>query len=414
MPAAWTVMVYMAGNNSLSDAAGVDLEEIRQIGSSDRVKACVFVKRDDGQGAERLVATKDGAGEQVDRLGEIDSGDPQSVLDFVRWSIAQAPADRYALVLWNHGGGFRPGDLDKLYQEVRGGDSSTRDARSELNRRADQPIARSLFSTTVREVFGLNSRVQREICSDDATGHSLDTIELGNICRAIETELGRPLDVLGMDACLMSNLEVAYQVRGSVGHIVGSEELEPGAGWPYQLLLRDLQADPDVDGAGFTKIVVQRYVESYKTEDGVWPITQCAIATDGIERISGALDDLSGSLRAELRENWPQLMTAQTNAVRFHFDLVDLATLCERLAESSLSAETRSAAAAVQHALEPDGYVIAEGHLGDQVDGCQGVSVYLPAPNMPMSPYYKDLAFAKKHHWDELVGDYASAVRGGP
>src|SRR4051812_3995837 len=405
MPAAWTVMVYMAGNNSLSDAAGIDLEELRQVGSSDRVKATVFVKREDGAGASRMVVERNGDHEEVEQLGQLDSGDPQTVVDFVRWSIKTAPADRYALVLWNHGGGWRAGDLDQIYAHVRGEDTGNRDARSEINRRADQAIARAMFTTTVEHVLGLASRAQREICSDDATGHSLDTIELGRVCRAVKQELGRPLDVLGMDACLMSNLEVAYQVRGSVGHVVGSEELEPGAGWPYQLVLGDLQADPDMDGARFTTSVVQRYVESYQGDKRSWPITQCAIATEGVEHLSAALDGLSEALRAELGQSWPQLLQAQTNAVRFQFDLVDLASLCDRLGKASVSEQTRSAAQAVEDALTPNGYVIAEGHLGDEVDGCRGVSVYLPAPTDGVSDQYQHLAFARRHHWDELLHD---------
>src|SRR4051794_10037728 len=103
--AKWTVMVYMAGNNSLSDAAGVDLAEMRSVGSTDAVKVTAFVKRR-GAEAQRLELAAAGADDHVEQLDGVDSGDPQSVVDFARWSIERAPADRYALVLWNHGGGW--------------------------------------------------------------------------------------------------------------------------------------------------------------------------------------------------------------------------------------------------------------------------------------------------------------------
>ena len=117
--------------------------------------------------------------------------------------------------------------------------------------------------------------------------------------------------------------------------------------------------------------------------------------------------------RAELDSGWPQLMSAQSNAVRFQFDLLDLATLCDGLEHSSLSQETKSAATQVRSALKPNGYVFAEGHLGDEVKGCAGVTAYLPAPTDTISPYYKDLTFSKRHHWDELLHDYGHAVSGG-
>lgn len=61
---------------------------------------------------------------------------------------------------------------------------------------------------------------------DDGTGHSLDTIELGKVLAKATVVLGQPIDLLGMDACLMSSLEVAYQVQPYVHCLVGSEELD--------------------------------------------------------------------------------------------------------------------------------------------------------------------------------------------
>ena len=413
MPAAWTVMVYMAGNNSLSDAAEVDLGEMRQVGSTEAVQVCAFVKEADGAGARRMVIGRHGAGEHVERLGDLDSGAPQTVVDFVTWAAGQAPAERYALVLWNHGGGWRPGDLEQLYTQVHGASAAkSRDGRSEINVRAGQGVGRALFTTTVKAILSLPDRSQRDICADDGSGHSLDTIELGNLCRTIQHELGQPLDLLGMDACLMSNLEVAYQVRRSVRHIVGSEDLEPGAGWPYQDVLRDLNRTPAMDGAQLGRAVVERYVASYAHEKSQWPVTQAVVSTAHIDDLSDAIDELSGALRAGISAEWPKLMTAQSKSVRFQFDLVDLGSLCDGLEFTSTSPAVKAAATKVKAGLADGQYVLAEGHLGDPVASCTGVSTYLPPPTDPVSPYYKDLAFAKRHHWDDLLRDYAHAVRG--
>jgi len=63
-------------------------------------------------------------------------------------------------------------------------------------------------------------------------------------------------------------------------------------------------------------------------------------------------------------------------------------------------------------ALAPGGYVLAEGHLGPKVEGCGGVSLYLPSPtSSTVSKHYKDLSFAKRHRWDEFLADYCRAVR---
>jgi hypothetical protein len=61
-------------------------------------------------------------------------------------------------------------------------------------------------------------------------------------------------------------------------------------------------------------------------------------------------------------------------------------------------------------ALKPGGYVIAEGHLGDAVQDCAGVSLYLPSPSDTISRYYRDLDFAKHHTWDEMLRAYHRAL----
>ena len=52
--------------------------------------------------------------------------------------------------------------------------------------------------------------------------------------------LGRKLDVLGLDACLMAMGEVGYQSKGSASFMIGSEQTEPAEGWPYTAVLGEL------------------------------------------------------------------------------------------------------------------------------------------------------------------------------
>ena len=107
MSAKWTFMVYVAGYNNLSTFAGLDLAEMRNVGSSDDLKIAVFVKRLEQQAAHRIIVGKGGADEERQNLGgKIDSGSPQTMFDFIKWAVAKAPAERYALIIWNHGSGL--------------------------------------------------------------------------------------------------------------------------------------------------------------------------------------------------------------------------------------------------------------------------------------------------------------------
>jgi hypothetical protein len=413
MSAKWTFMVYVAGYNSLTSFAGKDITEMRKVGSGEELKVTVFVKRLEQESAHRIVIGKDGKNEDREDLGPgVDSGSPQTLVDFVRWSKAKAPADRYALIIWNHGSGWDPLDFDELYAHVKSAGVSTR----ELDARAGSQIGRSLFRQTIETALTQPDARLRAIASDDGTGHSLDTIELGNVLSETHAILGRPLDLLGMDACLMSGLEVAYQAEKDVRAVVSSEELEPGDGWPYEKILADLRSNPTQDGAGLGRVVVRRYVESYKHAETQWPVTMCAVHSAGIEPFADALDTLTMALRRAIKEDdvdATRLLRAHTRSTRFDGALVDLRTFCEQLRAQPLESAVKTAAKKVLDALKPGGdFVVSNANLGESVEHCGGVTAYLPAPTDEISPYYKDLRFAQRHGWDEFLRSYRRAVRG--
>jgi len=209
MPA-WTFMVYMAGDNNLSTAAEEDLAELRAVGSTADVRVLVEVDRAGEGGTKRYRIERYGRGEEVAELGETDSGDSATLLDFVCWAVREEPSDRHALVLWNHGGGWAPTEIERVAAGAPGFTGG------EAAERAGSRIARLLFRGSLAKILHAGGPRERAICSDDGSGHSLDTLELGRLLGRLRAELGRPLDLLGMDACLMSNLEVAYELRDDV------------------------------------------------------------------------------------------------------------------------------------------------------------------------------------------------------
>jgi hypothetical protein len=413
MAAKWTFMVYIAGFNNLSPFAATDLDEMRRVGSTDDVKVAVFIKQL-GTGARHLLLGKTGEGEQSEELGNVDSGNPQTLLDFVRWAVRTAPADRYALVVWNHGSGWQPDDLDQLYQEVRARRGDTGVTQRELGVRSTQQIARSLFSTTVQHMLELPSAGERAIASDDGTGHSLDTIELNKVVkRASEEALGGPLALLGMDACLMSTFEVAYEVEEYVAAVVGSEELEPGDGWPYTEILQDLTANPDMAGTDLGGVVVERYVQSYQDLESQWPVTQCAVDSAQTNGFIDQVDALARALGDHLNQagDNEKVTRALARSVAFMGDLVDLGTFCSALQAGPVEQEVKDAAGRVLEALHPGGYVVAESHLGPTVEGCRGITLYFPPPLTTISKFYGDLRFAQRG-WDDFLHSYQRTLRG--
>ena len=423
--AEWNVMVYMAGNNNLSDAAGRDLEEMRAVAAYNGVRVTAFVKRQDVRGrAERREIHAGGMPDVIEHLQPpVDSGHPQTMVDFVRWAGRHAPAKRYALVIWNHGGGWTPDDLDQLYTHIKGhrsrhdaeekvsrAQASREAAYSELARLTEAPqVRKSIFTTSLGEIMRLPDSHQRAIASDDGTLHSLDTLELASVLRQIHTDLGKPLDLLGMDACLMSSLEVCYEIREHVGTVVGSEELEPNDGWPYAEILTALAANPRMDARELGQIIVDEYIRSYR--DTGQTVTQCAVDATRIEEFMREFQTLAESLRHQVRANRSVVDSVQSVATRFHADrsLVDLRTLCLALVVDTRTDPTLQSVADKILALHsPGGFVIHEDRQGEKVAECGGLSAYFPMERT-ISPYYRDLQIARDTEWDAFLSEYGDA-----
>jgi len=395
-------MVYMAGDNDLSTAGDADLMEMRQVGSSDRINVLVEFDNAGNHGTRRIRVTRDGVDEAVESLGETDSGSPEVLSSFISWAAANYPADRYALILWNHGGGWEPTEVDRIARSV---DSPGYNGR-ELAERSSSPLGRVLFRSSLQEIFSLSGPTERAICSDDGSGHSLDTIELGRVIASGVETIGQPFDLLGMDACLMSNLEVAYQLRDHVRYLVASEENEPGEGWPYGHILGRLAADPGMTTADFACGIVADYISWYKQGEIV---TQTAMELSRLPTMTGPLDEFAGQLTVAMKDVYKDIWKAQRKATRFwHNTLWDLGHFCREFGQISQVAGLGEAARDVWAALEPgEGrFLVAESHRGDKVQQCRGVTIYLVPPITEISRYYRELDFSQNHAWTEMLESY--------
>lgn len=106
--AKWTFMVYMAGDNNLDGAALRDIAEMARAGSTKDVNVLVQLDRLEDNLTRRFRITQGGGFKKdcIETFGDTNTGDPQILYDFVKWAAGNYPADRYALILWNHGSGW--------------------------------------------------------------------------------------------------------------------------------------------------------------------------------------------------------------------------------------------------------------------------------------------------------------------
>lgn len=425
--ASWSLLVYIAAHNNLATHGNTSLQQLIAAGSTPQVKLAALY--DKPMGATRHLIGPPGQQDE-ESLGNFDSGDPDALLETVKWAFERHPARRYGLVLWSHGSGYwTHEELKKIALEVHAahGEMVTPEREAAVRagsaERAAGERSMALFRTTLRRILAPASSAERAILYDDGTAHSVDTLELQRVMRAIQAFIGQPLDLLGMDACLMGNLEVAYQVRDAVGCLVASEELVPGTSWPYPAILSALQAQPEMSAADLAKLIVARYAAHYTTNPpklNGGDVTKVALDLGQIEALRQPAKALAEALLSHAPASFQALHRAQydtftketwgqrrhTHKTKFGYHLWDAATLAAGLASADAHPDVRAAAEALIAAVRPGGAVLAEVHLGEWFDGIGGLSVYMAPPDKPQSAEYTNLAFAQDTGWGRMLAAY--------
>ncbi len=412
-PVNWTVLAYLAGDNDLEGALLGDLREMERVGSRPgSVEILAQVDRARGQdasdgnwtGTRRYYVTRSADPARIGstllaELGPTNTGDPRVLKDFLSFGAKRFPARATMLVLSNHGSGFW------VPPEMLSG-AARRRVRPARGRRQG-------FFQPTREWL-LAAGPLRGIAYDDGSGDCLDNRELQQVLVHAHRVLGRPVDVVGMDACLMTMLEVAYQLRDHARILVGSEELEPGEGWPHATILGDLVARPSMAPAELAAAVVHRYAEFYGS-DGP-DITQSAIDLGNLEDLITAVDRLARVLLAALPSASIELALyrAWRRTLRFFDDLyADLHHFAVNLATATTRRDVRNAALEVQRAIEAEGGpIIAERHGGRRMAPARGLSIYFP-PFRDPSVFYRELDFARATRWADFLDAYLGKGRTG-
>ena len=406
--ATWTWLIYMATRNNVAEAGNQSVARMRLAQRDDSMR--VLVQQATPDDCVRRIIGADP--EVVADLGQLDSGDPAALVNFIQWGAATAPAQHYALVLWSHGSGWEPSEMETIAKLQ---PALVPVTASELLQRGAAEGRQVFFSSTLRTLLSLPTPPVRAVAFDDGSGHSLDTIELGQVIDKAAQILGQPIDLLGMNACLMSAIEVAYQIRLSVRVYVASEDLMPAQGLPYDDILNRLKARPDMDAATLGKLLVERYCAYFFALSPQTPLnaTLTALQLNGIERVATAVSALAGALQADISSELKEIWNAHRATHPFLFRLYDLVGFCQDLvAQSTAHPDSIAAAQAVLTALKDPAFLLSTSYTGQTYKDTGGISTYLmpPIPGKTLSPYYARTAYAQATGWDKFLAAYHAAI----
>lgn len=350
----WTFMVYLDADNNLETAGIWDFQEMACVGSNPDVNIVVQFDRipwdDESYGgwttAKRFLVEygmEPYPESAIEDIGEVNMGDWTTLADFISWGVDFYPADNYALILWDHGGGW---DGAVCWDDTSYGDSLT-----------------------------------------------LDEVELA--LSTVSSSTGVRMNLIGFDACLMGMAEVAYEFWDYIDVMVASEELVAWEGYPYHTILNDLVLAPYMGASELGAVMVERFIEYF----GTWGYdAMSAVSMTGMVPAYAAIDALASELIVGLSIYGSQITAARQTTEDFGWGYVDLYDFAYELHARLPDCSLRTAAADLMSALTAA--VIAEAH-GSYHSQIHGVSIYYPSYGY--SSAYNDLDFAADLLWDDFL-----------
>lgn len=372
----WTVLAYVCADNNLDEAGTTYgwqvLNNMEMAGSNDSVNVVVQFDHTGANagkaGAQRYYITRNPdakIGEvkspMLEDLGKTNMGNPDTLVNFVEWGMKNYPANKYAVILWNHGGGWRN--------------------------------------------VGDNGSI-RGIIYDDSSNDHLTEAEVGEAFQRIYTfNDSKKLEFIGFDACLMASVEVCDDLKNFGKYYVSSERSEWAPGWPYQYFLNDLRSDPSYDGKVLSAVLVTRYAQ-YNQERGFNDYTLAGATLDKTTDMTGAVDQFAQSAIDNIDAEAANLQTADglTPSVSDSYpDFKDLKLFMDNVITSVGTTDLIDKANEVNTSLS--NLVLYRTQGSSLVEPRGGLSIWLPSQTY-YSTYiteYRKLNFAKDTNWDDFL-----------
>ena len=238
----YTIMVYMCGTDLESNygMATSDINEMLHADLSDKVNIIVETGGAD-KWQNTVISSKVNQIYQVKNEGilrlEADFGKKamtkaETLTEFIQYCESNFPADRYALIMWDHGGGSNTG-------------------------------------------YGYDQKFPNGSMTLDVFNKAL-------------MDAGCTFDFIGFDACLMATLETAMVAEQYSDYFIASEETEPGCGWYYTNWLTELSKNTSMDTVSIGKTIIDDYTAACRQQSSS---NQTTLSLIDLAELSGTVPE---------------------------------------------------------------------------------------------------------------------------
>ena len=283
-------------------------------------------------------------------------GEPQALADFIRWGMEKFPSRRTMVIVGDHGQGHLGTGFDYVHDDV---------------------------------------------------------LQISELEEALDRG-GLVPDLLIFDACQMSQLEVAYQLRDEATLMIGSEEILGRDGLPHSEILGWLSANPTATSNQLAEVAVEfsafDQIMRWENDEPDAAAQLAAIDLSQMEALAASVDAMVATLeeaqlpRPLLRRlvEDTQTFNAYGNPSKPDTDFRDLGHFCAGLVEAEWNSSSRVKQAAKQVLAQLETAVIATQNEGYEADEATGLSVYLPEDGR-LEPSYASQEFSLNTRWDEWL-----------
>jgi len=375
--AKWKIMVYMSADGLLANFAVESLKQLKRAAGDGVVVVAqldtdaIIHARRYAFGAEsydRGAGKRDGKGGGVSFLEgnklkaklpqKLQIADPKNLTKFIDDAVQMdPPADHHALFLWGHG--------PELLAD-------------------EDPVSKNDSAKTKPRRYLTPSNLQE----------ALRKAQL-----PIENNQKKKIDILGLDACSMSMVELASELGDHVNFMVASQDDVPDQSFPYEDILRRLGELANAnDARKASTSIPEVYRKAYSDyisdpRTGFRPFTLSAIDLDKkkMGRLTTQLTTLARLLLelSKREDAGRKILTARKKAQGFVFGLfVDIVDLCQKFRESDVSSnELKDTCLKIQQIIQDSKEVVIANAVhvntgdgappdGNLVPG--GLSIYFP------------------------------------
>ena len=331
-----TVLVYICGTDleSESGEASGDIREMASSGIGNSDRATVLIATGGATEWQRYnISSRNvqyyrleaGQPKLIQDAGRMNMGEANTLSSFLRFGISAAPAKRYVMILWDHGGG---------------------------------------------PVHG--------VCYDE--NYQDDHLTLAELKDGLTGGLnGNRLEIIGFDCCIMNCVDLCADMYGIADYAVVSQEMVSGTGLNYDEWMKLIRDDPETPGETIARKMAESYVEENARGRQATTATMSVIATEKMPGVMEAANAFSEAVAEEMKTNLSAVVRLRGQLTSFGefleyeaSDLVDVEDMCDAFS-ALIPEESERLKAAAREA------VCYNCTTRDIADYAHGLSFFLPS-----------------------------------